>query len=434
MSEHRPLPPQIDGILFDHGLSDREPTAAMPPAQPPARAAARPAPVADYNAIFDRVFADVVRHEESFGRERDEAPELLERLREQPLGRCKLLIRNSRRFQTWALCHLLIETSHRQGFSDPAESRDLAELATEVAERLSRDWYGNGPVEDIKAAAWAQLGNAWRILSDLRKADEVFGIAEHFLARGTGDPLERARFLDLKASLRRYQRRLTESAELLDAAIGLYREVGDEQREARALIKKGIVLEAAGDPAGAVEVVRASLALIDPKEDPRLAFYGQHNLIVFLSESGRYLEAQSLLAETRRLHRRFGDELNLLRLYWAEAKIAHGLGRYAEAEAAYLVAQRGFMRRGIGYNAALIALELAALYARQGRTEEMRRLAVEMMPIFRSRDVHREALAALLIFHQAVEQEAVTRSLIDEVHFFLTLARENPRLRFSPTS
>ena len=44
------------------------------------------------------------------------------------------------------------------------------------------------------------------------------------------------------------------------------------------------------------------------------------------------------------------------------------------------------------------SLDLAALYAAQGRTAEVRRLAEEMLPVFTSRRIHREALAALIVF------------------------------------
>ena len=84
----------------------------------------------------------------------------------------------------------------------------------------------------------------------------------------------------------------------------------------------------------------------------------------------------------------------------------------------------------VGFDAALVSLDLAALYARQGRTDEVKRLATEMVPIFESRDVHQEALAALLLFREAAEAEQVTLGLVDRIVTFLQRARLDPELRF----
>lgn len=391
-----------------------------------------PLPEVHYDRVFDRVFAEASRREEEFTRERAKAPALLAQLERLPAGRRRLLIRNSRRFQGWALGQLLIARSLRLGYSDPAASRELAALATEVAQRIDHERLGPGLVHDLRAAAWAQLGNALRICADLRKSEEAFGIAEHFLARGSGDPLELAHFLELKGSLRRAQSRFDESIGLLEAAIALFREVDDQHREGLALISLGNVYVNAGEARKAVESMEAGLARVDIAQEPRLVLYARHNLAVLLSDCGRHLEAQALLTQVRRLHQQFGDAMNLVRLRWLEGKIAAGLGRFAEAEEALLAAQRAFVDRGLGYDAAMVSLDVAALYSRQGRTAEMKRLAAEMLPIFRAQDVHREAMAALLVFRQAVEAERVSAHLIEEVRAFLDHSREDPRRRFAP--
>ena len=64
---------------------------------------------------------------------------------------------------------------------------------------------------------------------------------------------------------------------------------------------------------------------------------------------------------------------------------------------------------------ALVSLELSAVYARQGRTADVKRLAAEMLPIFQSCEVHREALAALIVFQKAAEMEQLSVGLVEEV-------------------
>ncbi len=85
--------------------------------------------------------------------------------------------------------------------------------------------------------------------------------------------------------------------------------------------------------------------------------------------------------------------------------------------------RKELIERDLGFDAALLSLDLANIYARQGRSAEMRRLAEEMLPIFKSRDIHREAIAALLVFQKSAEMERVTLGLIREVSSYL---KESP--------
>ena len=73
---------------------------------------------------------------------------------------------------------------------------------------------------------------------------------------------------------------------------------------------------------------------------------------------------------------------------------------------------------------------LAALYAREGRTAEVKPLAEEIIPIFQSCEVPREALAALIVFQNAAEMEQLTIGLVEEVAAFLEKVRSHPGLRF----
>lgn len=56
--------------------------------------------------------------------------------------------------------------------------------------------------------------------------------------------------------------------------------------------------------------------------------------------------------------------------------------------------------------------------------------ACRMLPIFRAQDVHREAVAALFLFHEAVREVQVTVVFIRELASYLDAARHDPSLRF----
>ncbi|HSS47634.1 MAG TPA: hypothetical protein VLX28_01685 [Thermoanaerobaculia bacterium] len=143
--------------------------------------------------------------------------------------------------------------------------------------------------------------------------------------------------------------------------------------------------------------------------------YARHNLVLCLTEAGRYEEAERLLPEVREQLASQGKPLNLVRLRWTEGKIALGLGRTGEAEEDFREVRKDFLEKGMGYDAALVSLDLAILYARERRTSELKSLAAEMTPIFESLDVRRESLAALVMFRNACEEERMTVELATQL-------------------
>jgi hypothetical protein len=117
-----------------------------------------------------------------------------------------------------------------------------------------------------------------------------------------------------------------------------------------------------------------------------------------------------------------------------KGKISRGLGQADQAESLFLAARDGFVGEGIPYDTALVSLELATLYAEQGRTADLKRLAEEMVPIFSSLSIHREALAALAYLKQAVEAERATVEVVSGVAAYLRRAQYDPALRFREAS
>src|SRR5207237_5522758 len=100
----------------------------------------------------------------------------------------------------------------------------------------------------------------------------------------------------------------------------------------------------------------------------------------------RYEEARAQLEMDEDLYRRFPEPWVELRVAWLRGDIAAGTGDVLTAERAYRETRDGFVAQGIGYDAAMASLDLAVLYLRQGRTDEVRRLAEEMLPIFQAQD------------------------------------------------
>lgn len=385
-----------------------------------------------YDEALDRVFRSILAREADVARERSRGRELFGELEQHPPSRQHLLVANSARFRSRALGEVLLEQAHEAGFSNPERAEELARLGVTLAGLLEQGGGGEGPeiLGGLRARAWAQLGNALRIRADHAAAERAFQAATGLLESGQVSQLETARVLDLQASLKRDQRRFEEAAVLMDQVIALYRKLGQKALLGRALKQKAMVCGEAGDVEGEIALLRRALELLSPEREPRTFLAARHNLISALCEAGRPRDAFALLFHTRPLYLKLGDRLNLLRLRWLEGTVALGLRRHEQAAVAFHEVREAFLDLGLDYDAALASLDLTEVYALQGRTADVRRLAEETLDVFQSRSIHREALGALAVLHQAARLEQAGIALVREVSRFLRKARTRPDLRF----
>lgn len=361
-------------------------------------------------------------------REREQATrDLRDLLGIPPVEREGRVRRAHARFRSPLLVRLMIEESRRHLPGDAEGALHLAELARTIVRRTP----SMPGAFDLLALATAEKGNACRALDDIAQAEESFG---HVRLLGTEhdvtEPAVLARVAELEASLRKDQRRFSEAENLLAQALVNYRISGDDQGIAHVLLKWGDTCFLAGNFDRAIEQARSALEKIDPETDRRLYLCARHNLAFYLTEIGSCEEAAAVLAAEEERYGEFPDAWTRLRLVWIFARIAAGTGNPVDAEKGFIAARDGFVAEGNGYDAAMVTMELVLLYLRQDRTADVKRAAEEMVPIFHAQDVHREALAALVLFQDAARREELTVRKVRETATYLREARGNPSLRF----
>ncbi len=403
----------------------------LPREEPPAAEAEDPL---TYRQAFEDSRRTALQWEAALAQERREAPGLLVDLLDRPAGERAALARTNPRFQTWGLFELLVERSWETCVQQPAWAEEIGRLALELSEKLDPVRYRAELIEDLRARAWAYLGNARRVLSDLEGSEEAFAAARIHLEKGTGEPLERALLLDLEASLLRARRRFAEAERSLRRAVSIFRRTGDLHRAGRSLVNLSTVLNYSTRSEESIPVLYEAIESIDAEREPRLRLCAWHNLIVVLTDLGRFDEAWSLYGRARPIYRSFPDAWAQNRRKWVRAKILYGLGRPRLAESLFRAVRDGFVAEGIPYDTALVSLELATLYAEQGRTADLKRLADEMMPIFTSRHIHREALAALTLLKRAAEAERATLELVTRIASYIRRAEHEPEMPFEAGS
>jgi tetratricopeptide (TPR) repeat protein len=349
------------------------------------------------------------------------------------LGDANFPARQAQALHGWPLCEALLRKSQEARFIDLKRMLDLAESAAGVAEHIRPDKYPwPGFLSDLRARAFADLGNAYRLNLRFPEAEASFERAQEYLEQGTGDPALQAQVLDLEASLRTSQRRLDDAISLLDQVQSLYFEVGDLHLAGRALISKGIYTRCHGNPREAVRLLEKGLELLDQERDTQLVNIGRHALVDAWADSGEYREASRLLLRSGLREAYAAEPLLLLKVQWVEGKIHAGLGRLARAESAFSDARQEFLQRGQIYDAALVGVDLAAVWLRQGRAQQVRELAEEMHAIFEDLGVQVEAARALEFVREACRCKAVTVSMIERVRTFLEQLPWQPGLRFEP--
>lgn len=383
---------------------------------------------------ISRVLANVAHVERQMQRERELATEQFREFLRHPPARQWTLLRNSVRFDSWSFCELLLDAGFDAIFDDPHRSLDLCRMGIAVAERLSTEKYGERVLGDIRARAWGRTANALRATSDLAGATHALANAALHLKAGSGEPLEEAEHLYLKASLCRAERHLDEALRAVRRSRRIYRMVGDRHLEGRSLMCEGAIHDLRGDLEESVNCCRLARQQVDPERNRRLAIAAHHNLVWQLMSAGKAEEALVELAALRPAYSEFNDQMQLLKLRWMEARLAKDLGRPEESERAFREAHEGFVEARIPYEAASVALDLAVLLAEQDRRQELKLLAVELVAVFRSLGVAREAFVALTIFERFAQADAVTLSLLARLSQYFSQVRNQPDLRFDPNN
>jgi tetratricopeptide (TPR) repeat protein len=309
------------------------------------------------------------------------------------------------------LVERLCEASERAAADDAGRARCWAALALAVAKLAPGPGARRRRVEGF---AWGFVGNAQRVGCDLPAAAANVATAWRLWRAGAAAPdscLGEWRLLDLEASLRRDQRRFDLALDLLERALA----AAPAAARGRILLKKSYTLEQAGEIDAALAALEEAIPLVGLEGEPHRFWTVRINRLVLLCHLGHYREAEEGLPELHKQARQSGNDLDQVRAKWLSGRVQAGLGRPEEARSALEEVRLDFAKRRLGYETALVSLELAILHLEAGRATEVRELAEEMLWIFTAQGVAREALAALRLFREAVESETVTAELAREV-------------------
>lgn len=363
------------------------------------------------------------RHQEEEAASRVAARDLRKLLTFPMEERLRKIGRSVERFRSPALVRLLLERCKQEMPADMRLAQDLARTADAVLRRVP-----DGPeVADLWARTAAYLGNASRRFGDIADAERRFAFARSFVTTGgVTDPAVTAEIDSCEAMLYMERRLFRRAEAMLVRAICQYFLAGTMAEAAHPLVTLGLVYYHQGKLQKAIEATRLAAQSLNPRRHLRLYVSARFNLALFSCDAWDHAAALEILEIDRPFFAKLAEPYTQLRIAWLRGRIAAHRGRAQEAEQAYLQAREGFVRDRIAYDAALVSLDLAIFYGRQARWSEVRRLAGEMHAIFEAQAVHREAVAAVLLFQEAAQQERLTVERLEEIAASLKKARWAP--------
>ena len=342
--------------------------------------------------------------------ERDAAPALLAELLALPAVDRETAVVVTPRYQSYTLASYILERCAKAVFHDPVLARELARLARTIAAQADpRSCGGAAALADLEAYALAMEGNALRVTGELRDALVAFMQTREVQEKGGADPDLAGRIDLLEASLRRDIRQFGAALTLLERAVVTFTSLRDHEQTARALINRANVFLVQRDLDEAIANLREALPLA---QDSWLGLIVRHNLISALAECGRAREAADLYEQSRSLYLHFSDPLTNSRRLWAEGVIARELGDLEAARALLSESTERLAEQGYGFDAALAGLDLVAVHAKQGQTDEVLRVASHLLRLFQVHNVQPEALAALRIVQEAAERQALDMGIL----------------------
>jgi tetratricopeptide (TPR) repeat protein len=375
----------------------------------------------DYTRVFERLDGIFHDAETAMRAERRRGEELWHLLEPLDATQRLLWVKNDPRLHIWGLYNLLLNEGRKVLRQDRCAAVDLYHLAWMIAQKLSPEVYGDTRVRDFQATAATQLGNAKRLYGDLRGAEEDFARAEELLELGTGDLLEHAYLLGIRATLKSDLGYFEDAAAMFREAVSCAHQMGDLHLEATHLIgwssSVGWV-----DPERGLELAERAEARLEPAADPHLELGARHLKVSWMSELGRTAEARDLLEACRPLYALYPDPVTQGRLLRQEGHLARNEGNLEESERKFRELVALYERHDFDFDLALGGVELSQVLSLRGKVAEAGSILRGLYPFLESRKLHNDILRSWLVLQEAVQRDAVQAQMFRDLA--MTLRRK----------
>lgn len=402
------------------------PDAFLPPGPPPDEDA--------YDAAIDRAWKKVRPLVKRSKEDQARLAKGVEWVAASPAGFSGLTAPQRQSLVPWVHVEVLLQRSFEARYRSPSQMLEDADRAKYVAERIEKTPYGPGFLSDLRARAWAELANAYRVNELYGSATQAFVQARRILERGTGDLVLEAHIDDLEASFYKDLRWFDKACALHEEAYAAYRKLGERHLSGRTLINKGTTLWLMNKPKAAVQALRRGIALLDSERDPNLLLTAQQDLITALVNAGDHHEALRLLVQSGLREKLAGEPLRRIRLRWVEGMILGYQKRWAEAEKVYAEVRAQFREQKLEYAATMAGVDQTIVLLQQGKKAEAHLLAFDLKVVFSTKvyqeGIHVEPYKAIVFLADLCRQKLANVTMAAAVRSFLDHSQRDRGLRF----
>jgi tetratricopeptide (TPR) repeat protein len=226
---------------------------------------------------------------------------------------------------------------------------------------------------DLLATIWSNMANVRRINGEWHNAESALSRADQHFDRGTGNPIIKARWLSIRASLHIDQGARDEAMVYLQECRRIYEEQGAWPLVAHTLVQMAHCLVDHEPERVLTFLDRAKLFI--PSEDPALRWYAESNQAECLINLGRVEEALSAFSRAESLQsfqqRRDAEQ----RSSFTAARLLEALGRMREAEVLFDEALSGELHDGLHKEALLDLVYIVGFHNRCGAAERAEQVA-----------------------------------------------------------
>lgn len=316
------------------------------------------------------------------------------------------------------VCRAYFELCDRKMFDSPREGLRMARIAPELA-LLVPEEDGRIRHRSMLILGYAVLGSAHRAAGNFTEAENQYRTAFR-LAKTEGIQGSCLANISGRLSvLRTCQKRFGDALKAAERAVNIYRGINDPQRLAVALISASYAAGRSGRYGEAADHCGEVLDLTpNPNASPeakQLYHAACHNLAdCALNGSPADLEKARQYVRRARRGCPKGKSAPKAKLRWIEGRIMIRFGSTRRGEAYLRRAIADLESLGAAYDSALVALELSALWRMEGRWRSLKGLAAETFRCFQTLAGDSEALAALSLWLDAVNAQALTVGMIRE--------------------
>jgi tetratricopeptide (TPR) repeat protein len=346
--------------------------------------------------------------------ERAEAAELWSTIHPLEPAQRLLAVKIDPALQTWGLFEAVLDRSRSTARNDPVQAVDLAHLALTIAELLDPQVYSDAATHDYRTQACTCLGNTKRLVGDFRGAQECLSSAEALLQEGSGDPLDKASLISIRASLLTDLGSLEEATDLLEVAVRCARRIRDKHLEGRYRIQQSSSIGWI-DPVRGLALAEEGLSLLDLHRDPHLELCGRHLLALWSNETGDPDEAKGIVATYRYLYAQFTDVFWTGRLLHLGGSIARREGNLYESEVLFRQLIDLYAEHEHRFDLALAALDLAEVLSLQGKATESEEILSHFYPILEAWRLHADLLRSWLILRDGVCRREIQKEAFREL-------------------